>query len=53
MKEKRNSEYFFRRILAGVLIATILLLSGCNGKVADDDGAVNPTVTVDDGAALP
>lgn len=53
MKEKRNSEYFFRRVLVGVLIATILLMSACNGKTVDDDGVINPTVAVDDGVALP
>ena len=51
--EKRKSKHFFKRVLVGVLIATILLMSACDGKVADDDGAINPIVVVDDGVALP
>ena len=50
---KRQSKHFLRCMLVGVLIATILLMSACNSKVVDDDGAINPIVAVDDGVALP
>ena len=51
--EKQKSKHFLKRVLVGVLIATILLMSACDGKVADNDGAINPIVMVDDGVALP
>lgn len=51
--EKQKSKHFLKRVLVGVLIATILLMSACDGKVADEDGAINPIVMVDDGVALP
>ena len=51
--EKQKSKHFLKRVLVGVLIATILLMSACDGKVADNDGAINPIVVVDDGVALP
>ncbi len=51
--EKRKSKHFSKRLLVGVLIATILLMSGCNGKAGGDGSAINPTVMVEDGVALP
>lgn len=50
---KRNDKQFPKRILAGFLIATALLLSACNGNTGVDESVINPTVTVDEGVALP
>lgn len=52
MKEKR-SKHFSKRILAGALIAATLLLSACGDKPEVKENAVNPTVTVAEGVALP
>lgn len=53
MKDKQKRKQFSKRILVAVLIATILLLSACNGGAEVEDNAVNPTVMVEDGVALP
>ena len=53
MKEKRIGKQFFKLILAGILIVTVLLLSACNGKTEPDATVVNPVVAVDEGVALP
>ena len=50
---KRKNKHFAKRILAGALIATVLLMSACNGKAGGDDSRINPTVMVDDGVVLP
>lgn len=51
MKEKRKSKHFLRRILAGVLIVAALTMSACGGGA--EETAINPTVAMDDGVALP
>jgi protein-tyrosine phosphatase len=51
--EKRKSKHFLKRMLAVVLIATILLMSACNGKAGDENSGINTLVEVDDGVALP
>ena len=51
--EKRKSKHFLKRMLAVVLIATILLMSACNGKAVDENSGINTLVEVDDGVALP
>lgn len=51
--KKQKSKHLFRCMLVGFLIATILLMSACSGNIVDGDDAINPTVMVDDGIALP
>lgn len=54
MKEKPKG--FLKRKLRDVLIALVavcLVFSGCGKTEVDDSSAVNPTVTVDEGVALP
>lgn len=61
MNEKRKYQWIFKPLVAGVLVAlsTVWMLSGCNADPAVDDStvaptvAVNPTVSVGDGVALP
>lgn len=50
---KRKDKQFAKRILVAVLIAATLLMSACNGKAGGNSNAINPTVTVEDGIALP
>lgn len=50
---KKNNKHFTKRILAGAMIATVLLLSACNGKSGGENSAINSTVMVEDGVALP
>ena len=55
MKEKRKCQYFSKITVRGFLIALVavcLIFSGCE-KADEKHTAVNPTVTVDDGVALP
>ena len=54
MKEKRR--FSPKRILSGALAALVvasMLFSGCGKEEASDSTAVSPTVTVDEGVALP
>lgn len=53
--EKRKCQCFSKPIVRGVLIALIaacLVFSGCE-KAGSSDSAVNPTVMLEDGVALP
>ena len=50
---KQNNKQFYKRILAGCLIAAALLLTACTGKAGAGESVINPTVTVDEGVALP
>lgn len=55
MKEKRKCKCFSNPAVRGILIALVavcLIFSGCE-KAGVDDSAINPTVTVEEGVALP
>ena len=50
---KGKNKQFFKRLLAGTLIATTLLMPACSGNTGTDEITVNPTVAVEEGIALP